>query len=172
MTRHPGPIRIESHPRSKDELPQVHRTAIDVAANEVGVVPTKIPGTTDIHPDDAVPEAGGEPFDLIEDCGSSVTRVTQRHLGIGVQRVDVADRTARIHQVLLNDNDEWTIRHATACNGALGLGDLVERAADVNGAGRAAVLIEPWHSFRDGQVDLVCPAPVTKRHVCPVNSRR
>ena len=71
----------------------------------------------------------------------------------------------RVGQGLLGDQDERPLGHPPGADRRLGLGDLLERAADVDGAGPARRLVGPRHAAAHGEVDLVRrravpPAPV------------
>ena len=64
--------------------------------------------------------------------------IAVRHMCVRPQRVDVADGALRVGQVLLADQNERALRHASRVDIALGGGEFGVAAHDVNGAGRAA----------------------------------
>ena len=74
---------------------------------------------------------------------------------VGPDRVHVAGRPRRVGQGLLGDQDERPLGHPARTDVGLGGRDLLERPADVDGAGAAGRLVGPGDAAADGQVDLV-----------------
>ena len=68
--------------------------------------------------------------------------------------MDVADRALRVGQVLLTDQDERPLGHASGVDVALGGGEFGVGARQVHGAGPAAPRVGPRHTAFDGEVDL------------------
>lgn len=123
--------------------------ADDVAADEVGVVGLQIGGAPADGGDDAVAESGREALDLVSDDLGGIAGVAERHVGVGVDRVDIARRARRVGQVLLPKDDERPPVHPTLRPLAFAVCDLGECPAQVHGAGVTAVGIGPgmWPSM-------------------------
>ena len=116
---------------------------------------------------DAVAEAGGVRLDLRDDRLGRVTRVSRRNVGVRVERVNVVDRAIRVSHVLRGQH-EGPGGHVPSRDGRLGRRDLLERPADVHGAGALARFVGPWHSALDGDVE----APERGRDVQERGRRR
>src|SRR5216683_6934990 len=79
------PIRCRVEPRCwpDEELPQVGDSAVDVAADVVGIVALDVGRRHDVTGEDARGEARGESLDLRLDSLAHVDRRSIRHMAIG-----------------------------------------------------------------------------------------
>ena len=90
-------------------------------------------GVHRVPPDDPVAEAGREPLDLRLDAIRHVDGRSVRHVAVGPRRVRAGRRPARVEQARLREQHERALGETTALHVALRRGDLVERAAEVDG---------------------------------------
>jgi hypothetical protein len=87
--------------------------------------------------EDPLAETRGEALDLRLDLGRGIAAVAGRDMRVGVERMHIAARAPRVGQILLADQDEGPLGHPSSADVAFGGGDVLQRAADVNGAGAA-----------------------------------
>ena len=149
-------VRREPQHRPREHLAQVGRAAVDVAADVVGVLGLeRRPGPRTDRAEHDVAEAGREPLDLGLDRRRSCRPSSRWARGStptacdspparGRGRPGSAGRRARRAAA------GWPPR----ADRRLGRGDLGQRAADVHGAGPAALLGRPRHRGRERVVDL------------------
>ena len=105
-------------------------------------------------------EAGREPLDLSLDPLGHVRGRSVRHVAVRPRRVP-AGRSARlVEQARLGEQDERTVCVPPLPRSPLRGGDLVERAADVDGAGVAALGRRPRDRAVERPVDLEDARPV------------
>lgn len=96
----------------------------------------------------------GEPLDLVDDGGGGVAGVAERHVRVGPDGVDVADRAGRVGEVLLPDEHEWSLHHRALGALTFGVCDFREGPAQVDGARAPAIGVGPPNVALDGEVDL------------------
>ena len=89
-----------------------------------------------VYPDDPITESRGEPLDLGDDRLGGVARESVRHMRVRPHRMDIADGSLRVGQVLLADQDERSLGHASGMDVAFGGGEFGVAAHDVNRARR------------------------------------
>src|SRR6185295_3066995 len=80
-------------------------------------------------------------------------------------RVDVADGPLRVGKVLLTDQHERALRHASRVDVALGGGEFGVAAHDVNGAGPLGRRVGPRDTTFHREVDLECARPLPESPV-------
>ena len=172
---HPGDaggVGVKRHPRSEDELPRRVGPRDDVPTDVVGVVDRHVRGRPHVCRDDAVPEAGGEPFDLPRDRLGGVTGPAVRRVGVGVDGVHVAVGPPGVGEGLLAEQDERALGHPAPVHRLLGRRRLLEVTDDVHGAGPAGGFVGPRHPTLDGVLDLERPRAVPVAPVRPGHPRR
>jgi hypothetical protein len=101
-----------------------------------------------------VAEAGREPLDLRLDPAGHVDLGAGWHVTVSPQRLLAGRGAGRIGDAGLDDEDVGAVRVRARRHFGLGRGDLLERAAQVQGAGPAARLAGPWHRTGQGKVHL------------------
>ena len=136
--------------------------ADDVTTDVVRVVHRHLRRRAHRHADDPLVEAGGESFDLGDDGLGGIAGEAMRNVGIGPQRMDVADRPGRVGEILLADEHERSPGHCPPMDRFLVVNDLTCAPTEVNGAGEAGRLSRPRDTTLDREVDLEGARAVTE----------
>jgi hypothetical protein len=113
-------------------------------------------GGADGHSDDPIAEAGCEPLDLGDDRFGGVAREFVRHMRVRPEWVEVPDGPLRVGEVLLADQHEGPLGHASCMNVPFGGGELVVAAHDVNRARAVGRRVCPRDAAFDSEVHLEC----------------
>src|SRR5918994_5592676 len=135
-----GGVRVETDHRPGQKLTEVHVAAAYVAADEVGVLPFEIRRPGDALRENTVPETGGETFYLRLDPLGHIEGRAVWDVAVGPDGVLALGSARLIEEALLGEQDERLLRVLPARYGSLPRRDLVERAAEVDGAGPPATL--------------------------------
>src|SRR5882757_9426440 len=152
--RHAQPVGREGGARAEHQLADVLGAGHDVAADVVRVVGGHLLGRAHRLADDPLPEPGGEPLELGDDRLGGVPGVAVRDVRVRVDRVDIADRAARVSQILLADQDERPLRHPPRRGLPLVRHDLGEATGQVQCAGPARGGVGPRDTAPNREVDL------------------
>ncbi len=156
----PGRVGVEREARPDQRLPRGVGAGDDVAVDVVRVVLLQLRRRADRAGEDPLAQAGGEAFDLVEQRLAGVAAIAAWHMGVGPDRVDVADRARGIGEVLLADEDEGPLRHPAPVHLALGGDGLRKGADDVDRPGPPRGLFAPGDPALDREVDLEGAGPV------------
>ena len=113
--------------------------AADRAADVVRVVAFEIGRGHRCARQDEVAEAGREALELRLDARGHVDAGAARHVAVGPGGVLSGRRARRVEQALLRDDHVRPLRVLAAPDGRLAADDLLERSADVDGAGALAL---------------------------------
>src|SRR5213078_3696090 len=128
-----GRIRTKARDRSREQLRDILRAAVDVAADEIGIMPLKIGGKPYLSRQDALAKTGRETLDLILDPLRHVDFAAVGNMTISPRGM-LTGRGARcIEQARLHDEDERLFAHLAAPRCSFRYGDLVHRSANVHG---------------------------------------
>src|ERR1035437_7616649 len=73
---------IEAPCRAEEKLPDIDRPAVEIAAGQVGIVALHGGGAENVPPQNALPEAGGEPLHLRLNGIRHVRRRPLRHAAV------------------------------------------------------------------------------------------
>jgi hypothetical protein len=148
------PVRVPPRHRARHRLPQRLRADADVTADVVRVARLLAGGGAHGPGQHEVAEAGGEPLDLRLDPAGHVDIGTRRHVAVGPQGL-AAGRGARgVRHAGLDHQHVRGLRMPARRDLGLGRRDLLERAAQVQGPGPAAVLVGPGHRTGQREVHL------------------
>src|SRR5215207_9689272 len=137
-----------------EELSEVVGPAADVAADHVRVVPFELDGVDGVARDDEVAEAGGEALDLSLDAFGHVHVRAVRDVAVGPARLLARGRARLVEEALLRDDDEGPLGVRAAPDGGLGLRDLLDGGAEVDGRRAPARLGPPRDGPAERPVDL------------------
>src|SRR4029077_1244317 len=107
-------------------------------------------------------EAGGEPLGLRLDPVGHVDVRTGWHVAVGPQGLLAGRGAGRIDHAGLDHEDVGLVRVLAGRYVGLGRGELLERAAQVQGAGPAAGLADPRDRAGQGEVHLADAGAVTE----------
>src|SRR5437762_9303033 len=157
-----GRVRIAADRRPGPELAEILEAAEDVAADEVRIVVLDLGRSPGRNRQDPVPGARGEALDLAQDRLGHVDPRAVRDVTVGPDGVLALRRARWIEQRGLRQEHERALRDAAAPNGVLARGDLLERAAEVDGAGAKDPVVAPGQGTVDGDIELehARPRPV------------
>ena len=75
-------------------------------------------------------------------------------MSVAPHRVNIADRSLWVGQILLSDENERSLRHPSGVDISLGGGQFPIVTDQVHGAGPTRVGVRPGHAALDGEVDL------------------
>jgi len=144
----------------------------DVTADVVRVQGRKLRGSAHCLPHDPIAEAGSEPFNLRNDRRCRIPGITVGHMGIRPDRMNVADRSLRVGQVLLTDQHERPLGHTPSIHVAFGGGQFAVIAGQVDGAGPVRFRNGPRHATLHGEVDFESAWAVLESAVGASNAGR
>ena len=112
--------------------------------------------------DDPVAESGREALDLRLDPLGHVARPAVRDVAVRPRRLLALGHATRVEEALLREENVRLLADGAAPRLALGRGDLLERAAEVDGRGARALLRRPRDRPVERPVDLEHARPVAK----------
>ena len=133
------------------------RTAVDIAANQVGIARLEIGGLHHVPFENTIAETRREPLDLRFHPLAHVNVGAVRHVAIGPERVLACRSTRAVKDALLRNQHEWSLRMFAPRHATFRSGDFIERPADVHRPCEPAFLRLPRDRFRKGVVDLQTP---------------
>src|SRR5438093_10438566 len=143
-----------------EELPEVGDPAVDIAADVVGVVALDVGRAHDMTRENARSESWGESFDLRLDPLAHLAGRSIRDMAVGPADMLAGRCARRVGHGGLSEDHERPLRDAARGDRVLGRDDLVECAADMDGAGLPA----GWRAPGDGAIE----SPVDLEHARPI----
>src|SRR5215217_4562924 len=133
-----GGVRVETDHRPGQKLTEVHVPAAYVAADEVGVLPFEIRRPGDALRKNTVPETGGETFYLVLDPLGHVEGRAVWDVAVGPDGVLAFRGSCFIEEALLGEQGKRALGMLAPPHGDFPRRDLLQRAAQVDGAGASA----------------------------------
>ena len=112
------------------------------------------PGTHDVSLHDRVAEPGREPFDLRLDAFGHVDLRAVRDMAVAPAGLAAVGDTRPVERARLDEEDERSFRVAALLHRLLGVGDLGERAPDVDRGRTGDLGVGPRHRLGELPVDL------------------
>src|SRR5438874_5900796 len=162
--------RVEPPCWTDEELPEVGDPAVDVAPDVIGVVPLDVGRAHDVTREDARSESWGESFDLRLDPLAHVDGRSIRDMTGGPADMLAGRCACRIGHCGLSEDHERPLRNAARGDRVLGRDDLVERAADMDGAGLPARRRAPGDGAIESPVDLEHARAIPKSLQLPIEA--
>ncbi len=141
--RRGGRVRVRAYHRPGEELAHVHVPAVYVTPDQVGVVPFEVRRSPGAAGQDTVPETGGEALYLGLYPPGHVEGRPVRDVAVGPDGVLARGGARGVEEALLGEQDEGPLGVLSARDGGLTGGDLIQRAAEVDGPGPQALLGAP-----------------------------
>ena len=148
---HTGKARREPTPRSERKS---CRPPLIAPPTRLGLSRLQIGGSHHVAGQDAIAEAGCKTLELLLDAVRHVDVRASRHVAIGPEGLLSGRCTGGIKEARLADEEERAIGVTTPADLPLGLGDLLQRAADMDRAGVETVGSGPGHGAIERVVDL------------------
>src|SRR5439155_3451957 len=160
-----GRVWLDRPARAHEELRQSVRAVRDVAPDVVRVVALDVGGRHHVPREHALAETRCEALELRLDALGHVDGRAVRHVAVGPDRVLARGRARLIEEALLADEHEWALGRVALPHLALGVRDVVERAAHMHGPGAKAGLRAP----RDRAVERVVDLEDTRAAAIPAH---
>src|ERR1039457_4197821 len=148
---------IEAPGGTEEELAGIERAAIEIAADEVGIVAFHGGGAEKVAPQNALAEAGGKALHLRLNGIRHVRRGRVRQVAVGPGGMLSMGSAGGVEECVLDEENE---RRAGVAG--FPMGDLVEGAAEVHGAGASAGGGAPGDGAVQRPVDLECAGAVAR----------
>src|SRR5262249_22297158 len=141
----------------------------------VGIVALEIRRAHAVASQDTIAKAGCEALDLPLDGGRAIDVRTSRNVTVRIPGVFAGGGARGVELTLLHHEHEGPFRMLATPHGGLAGGDLVERAAEVNGGCLPAARVAPGNRSVESPVDLECAGAIAitaqTAHVAPRQER-
>ena len=128
---------------TEEKLPNVHRAAGEITADQIVVLVLKLGGREDGTRDDAIAKAGSEPFDLSLDWLEAISTAAVRDVAIGPGSMVTHRSAGWIKQRGLDEQNERSVGGEPP----LGRDDLLQRSSKMDGGGAGTRLLRNYEKL-------------------------